>query len=134
MAVSDSVSPRKGVVVVVEDDYFVMDFLRFSLEHQGYEVYVSMDGKEGLDLIQKRRPALVVLDLMLPTMDGFSVLKKLGEDPETAHIPVVVASAYTVSESTRRMVESQKNVRGIFSKPIRAQEFADKVKAICEAG
>lgn len=121
---------KKVVMVVVEDDLYVLDFVKFTLEQQGYEVYGAGDGAEGLDLIEKKLPVLVVLDLMLPSIDGFSILKKMSEHPDTARIPVVIMSAYTASDSTRRMVQANKNVREVFTKPLRTKEFVAKLKEI----
>lgn len=121
---------KKVVVVIVEDDRYILDFMQFTLEQQGYQVIPAADGLDGLDLIQNNLPVLVVLDLMLPRMDGFTILKKMSEKPETAKIPVVVVSAYTASESTRRMVQSQKNVREVFTKPIKSKEFVAKLENI----
>lgn len=121
---------NKIAVVVVEDDFYVQDFMRFTLEQNGYHVFTAPDGIQGLDLIKKHRPCVVILDLMLPRKDGFSILKDMSEDPAVADIPVVVVSAYTASESTRRMVTSQKNVREVFTKPVRSKEFIQRVKEI----
>ena len=121
---------NKIAVVVVEDDFYVLDFMKFTLEQNGYEVYGAPDGVEGLDLIRRHHPCIVVLDLMLPCKDGFSILREMGDDPILNDIPVVVVSAYTASESTRRLVSAQKNVREIFTKPVRSKEFIERVKEI----
>jgi DNA-binding response OmpR family regulator len=117
-------------VVVVEDDFYVLDFMRFTLEQNGYQVFGAPDGIEGLDLIRRHHPCIVILDLMLPRKDGFSILREMGEDPATADIPVVVVSAYTASESTHRLVTAQKNVREVFTKPVRSKDFVQRVKEI----
>lgn len=121
---------NKIAVVVVEDDFYVLDFMKFTLEQNGYHVFGAPDGLLGLELIKKHRPCVVILDLMLPRKDGFSILKEMSEDASVAHIPVVVVSAYTASESTRRLVTSQKNVRDVFTKPVRSKEFIQRVKEI----
>jgi DNA-binding response OmpR family regulator len=120
----------KIAVVVVEDDFYVLDFIKFTLEQNGYEVFGASDGLEGLNLIRTKNPCIVVLDLMLPRKDGFSILKDMGEDVATADIPVVIISAYTASESTRRLVTSQKNVKEVFTKPVRSKDFIQRVKEI----
>jgi CheY-like chemotaxis protein len=127
---NEDAAGSKVAVVVVEDDYYVLDFMRFTLEQQGYQVFGAADGQQGLELIQKHLPDIVVLDLMLPRLDGFSILRKLSEKPDTAEIPVVVVSAYTASESTRRMVQSQKNVKEVFTKPVRSRDFIQRLKEI----
>jgi DNA-binding response OmpR family regulator len=121
---------KKVVLVVVEDDQYVLEFVKFTLQEEGYEVHGAMDGQEGLELIADTLPVLVVLDLMLPNIDGFSILKKMAERPETAKIPVVVMSAYTASDSTRRMVQTQKNVKDVFTKPLNTEKFVARLKEI----
>jgi two-component system, OmpR family, alkaline phosphatase synthesis response regulator PhoP len=129
MSAEDGKAPAKSVVVV-EDDHYILDFLRFTLEQQGYVVRTASDGVEGLNIIKSCRPALVVLDLMLPKMDGFTVLKRMAEHPDTSEVPVVVVSAYTASEATKKMVKSQPNVRDVFTKPIRSREFVGRLQSI----
>jgi two-component system alkaline phosphatase synthesis response regulator PhoP len=123
-------APRKIVVVIVEDDHYILDFMQFTLEQQGFTVIPAADGAEGFRLIRENLPLLVVLDLMLPKKDGFTILKEMSEIPEMACIPVVVVSAYTASESTRRMVQSQKNVKEVFTKPIKSKDFVAKLHQI----
>ncbi len=130
MTEQESVSDKKSQIVIVEDEKYVLDFLTFALKEHGCEVISACDGQEALTVIDQHRPHLVVLDLMLPKIDGFTVLKKLSENPETAKIPVLVLSAYTASESTRRMLMANKNVCDVFSKPVRSQDFISKVKEI----
>jgi CheY-like chemotaxis protein len=120
----------KVAVVVVEDDFYVLDFMKFTLEQNGYSVFAAPDGQQGLDLIKRHVPCVVVLDLMLPRKDGFSILKEMSEDPATSEIPVVVVSAYTASDSTRRLVASQKNVKEVFTKPVRSKDFIQRLKEI----
>jgi len=126
----DGNGTNKIAVVVVEDDCYVLDFMKFTLEQNGYHVFGAEDGVIGIDLIRRHHPCVVVLDLMLPRKDGFSILKEMGEDAAIADIPVVVVSAYTASESTRRLVTAQKNVREVFTKPVRSKDFIQKVKEI----
>jgi DNA-binding response OmpR family regulator len=121
---------QKVVVVVIEDDHYVLESMRLMLEQQGYEVHPAADGEQGLALIQKHVPGLVILDLMLPKVDGFTILKKMLADPKTAEVPVVVVSAYSTSESTRRMVRTQKNVREVFSKPFLPRDLVVRLKEI----
>jgi DNA-binding response OmpR family regulator len=121
---------NKIAVVVVEDDFYVLDFMKFTLEQHGYHVFGAADGVEGLDLIRRHHPCVVILDLMLPRKDGFSILREMSAEPDVADIPVVVVSAYTASESTRRLVTSQKNVKEVFTKPVRSKDFIARVKEI----
>jgi CheY-like chemotaxis protein len=79
-------------IVIVEDDRFLSLVLKGRLEKEGYNVVPAYDGEEGLALIKKELPSLVVLDLVMPKMTGFELLEKLSTDPQISRIPVVVAS------------------------------------------
>lgn len=83
---------EKKKIVIVEDDRFLSLVLKGRLEKEGYNVIPAYDGQEGLEMIKKEMPSLVVLDLVMPKMSGFEVLEKLSTDPQVSRIPVVVAS------------------------------------------
>ena len=83
---------EKKKIVIVEDDRFLSLVLKGRLEKEGYNVIPAYDGEEGLALIKKELPSLVVLDLVMPKMTGFELLERLSTDPQISRIPVVVAS------------------------------------------
>ncbi|HUR59741.1 MAG TPA: response regulator, partial [Opitutaceae bacterium] len=78
------------VVLVIDDDAMVRDLMRRSLAKDGYRVEVAADGRTGLEMAKRLRPAVITLDVMMPSMDGWAVLTALKADPETADIPVVM--------------------------------------------
>ncbi len=80
------------VILVVDDDATVRDLLTRMLESEGFEVVTAASGSEGLLLAEKLHPAAITLDVMMPSMDGWTMLSKLKEDPELADIPVVMVS------------------------------------------
>lgn len=80
-------------VVVAEDDLPIVDLLSFILRREGYEVYIAYDGGEALESIEKNLPDLVLLDIMMPVMDGWDVLKKVKEDDKLKNIPVIMLTA-----------------------------------------
>jgi two-component system, OmpR family, alkaline phosphatase synthesis response regulator PhoP len=121
---------EKAAAVVVEDDRYVLDFLKFTLVQLGLEVFGAEDGEAGWELIRRRKPALVLMDLMLPKLDGFGLLKRMAQEPATAAVPVVVVSAYTVGDSIRRLALAQPNVRDVFNKPLRGKELQNRLKEI----
>jgi signal transduction histidine kinase/CheY-like chemotaxis protein len=88
-----------GLILVIDDDARTRELLRRGLEGEGWEVAEAADGREALDLLDRLRPALVVLDLVLPAVDGFGVAERL----RTAHpgVPIVVLTAYDVSSEDR---------------------------------
>ena len=85
--VSDPASPA---VLVIDDDPTVLDLMHRSLSKDGYRVATAADGRNGLELARKHRPAVITLDVMMPGMDGWAVLTALKADPATADIPVIM--------------------------------------------
>jgi DNA-binding response OmpR family regulator len=80
-------------ILVIEDEPAISNLLRIILENDGHEVLVADDGSRGLATAARRSPDLIILDVMMPFMDGFAVLEALREDERTATIPVMMLSA-----------------------------------------
>src|SRR5690606_14497679 len=80
------------VVLVVDDDPIARDLLKHHLQAASLEVMQAASGDEALELAKRHRPAAITLDVMMPGMDGWTVLQRLKDDPETASIPVVMVS------------------------------------------
>lgn len=81
-------------ILIVEDDKSIRDLYEIKLNHSGFNVFTAEDGGKGWDLAQKEKPDLILLDIMMPVMNGFEVLKKLRKDKETKDIPVIILSNY----------------------------------------
>lgn len=79
-------------IVIVEDDNFLMELMARKLSVENFEVVSAYNGEEGLKKIKEEKPDFVLLDLILPGIDGFEVLERLKNDKETADIPVVILS------------------------------------------
>ena len=77
---------RMSKILIIEDDRTLVDVLAYNLRKAGYEVDVAYDGMEGLTQAQLKAPDVVVLDLMLPIMDGLEVCRRLRSDPQTSDI------------------------------------------------
>jgi len=92
--------PRAGQVLVVEDDGATREMLRRALEREGFEVREAENGRVGLERLKESRPGLILLDLMMPEVDGFEFLEALS--PEEKTIPVVVITAKELTEEDRR--------------------------------
>lgn len=86
-------------ILSVDDETEITALISFHLTRQGYEVETAASGREALTAIARRRPDLVLLDLMLPDIDGFGVCEILHRQAETATIPIVILSAWTDPES-----------------------------------
>jgi CheY-like chemotaxis protein len=113
-------------VLVIDDEPAIADVLRMLLEFRGHEVFTANDGSRGYAVAQRRSPDVIVLDLMMPVMDGFSTLEALRNDERTAAIPVVILSALTSAEVTRRCRAT--GVRAILQKPYKPEDLLRAVE------
>jgi signal transduction histidine kinase/DNA-binding response OmpR family regulator len=95
------IAPAGGDVLVVDDDPESVALLQRALESRGFEVRTAPDGKQGLSRAREQRPGLIVLDLMMPVMNGFDTLAHLRSDPETRDVPVVVLTAKDLTDDDR---------------------------------
>jgi two-component system alkaline phosphatase synthesis response regulator PhoP len=86
-------SKNKATILVVDDDPDMVSAIRMSLESASYKVMDAGDGKEGIEKAKKEKPDLIVMDLMMPQMDGFEACKRLKADPEVKNIPILVLTA-----------------------------------------
>jgi len=92
-------------ILVVDDDALIRQLLRVNLELEGYEVAEASDGEEAIQQARVLCPALVLLDIMMPKLDGWEVARVLRGDPETAGIPVVFLSARAQESDVRKGME-----------------------------
>jgi two-component system alkaline phosphatase synthesis response regulator PhoP len=83
----------KGKILVVDDEEDILELLRFNLSREGCQVFCASSGEEALRLVQSEIPDLIVLDLMLPGIDGLEVTRWLKSDPNTKHLPIVMLTA-----------------------------------------
>ena len=92
-----------AAAVAKQDEADAARLLRRIIQSRGgYQIFEAHDGREGLDLIRRERPDLVLLDLMMPGIDGFTLLGKMKEEEETADIPVIVITAKELTTQERR--------------------------------
>lgn len=120
-------------VLVIEDDPRSVKLMELILASQGYEVVVARNGKEGLATARSRRFDLILLDLMLPELDGFEVLRQLEADPDLAEVPVVVTSAR--ARPTTKEEAAELGADFYLTKPYRKAELLDVIASfVCKKG
>ena len=83
----------KGKILVVDDEIYIVHILDFSLGMEGYEVVTALDGEQALEKVKTEKPDLIVLDIMMPKLDGYEVCKNIKSSASTQHIPVILLSA-----------------------------------------
>jgi CheY-like chemotaxis protein len=118
-------------VLVIDDEPDVRWLLRVHLERAGHEVLVAEDGLRGIAVAQKQRPEIIVLDLMMPVMDGYAVLAELAKDPRTVDVPVVVLSAKAIPEEAGRAIGA--GALKFLEKPFDPDELTQEVDALLAA-
>jgi two-component system, OmpR family, alkaline phosphatase synthesis response regulator PhoP len=113
-------------VLVVDDEPGIVDIARANLEAQGYQVIGAHDGQEALEKIRTEKPDLVVLDILMPEMDGWQVLQNMETDAEIAGIPVIMLTARVSDEDVLRGLEA--GAVEYMTKPFYPQELVAAVK------
>lgn len=120
-------NPRK--IVYVEDDPEMIDLVSLILSRRRYHVIGAHGGRQGLDLVNQEHPDLVLLDLMMPDMDGWDVYQQIKADETTKHIPVIIITAK--SQSIDRVLGLHiARVDDYISKPFRPQELLDSIDRV----
>lgn len=82
-------------ILVIDDDVHIRESLHFALEIEGYEILLAANGQEGLDFLQKITPDIILLDLMMPVVNGWQFIELLGQHKTLPRIPIIVLSAFT---------------------------------------
>ena len=95
-------APQRQSILIIDDDDDQVDVLTHRLRSQGFETSSAESGKRGIDMVHEHRPHLVILDLRLPDIDGFSICQQLADDPTTCAIPVIIVSGMVRPDIIRR--------------------------------
>lgn len=119
---------RKASILAVDDSTTNIALLEGILKEEGYIVETASNGKQALQMIEKRKPDLILLDLMMPRINGFKLLEKLKEDEECRNIPVFVVSARTNTKSIRKAMDL--GADDFFKKPLDINVLLEKVKQL----
>lgn len=117
------------VVVCIEDEPEMIDLVKLILSRKGFQVVGAMGGREGLEAIQNEKPVLVLLDLMMPDMDGWEVYQKMKADDQTKGIPVIVVTAKAQSIDKVLGLHIAK-VDDYITKPFGPQELLESVEQV----
>ena len=115
-------------ILIVEDEKDIVDLVEYHLRQAGFSVITASDGSSGLEQARRKRPSLVILDLMLPGMDGKDVCRSLKSNPLTRLIPVLMLTAR--AEETDRIIGLELGADDYVTKPLSPRELVLRVKAI----
>lgn len=118
---------EKRLIVIAEDEPQIANLIKFWLEKTGCEVLWGENGKLALELINENKPDLVILDVMMPIMDGFEVLRLMKEEEETSDIPVIMLTARGMEADVLKGFDS--GAVDYLIKPFSVSELAARVKS-----
>jgi CheY-like chemotaxis protein len=127
------VETQTGYLLVVEDIPDILNLLKATLEFKGYRVVTAREGTEALEAVAQERPALIITDILMPKMDGFSLVHQLRMKPEMRDIPVVFLSATYVAPEDKTFAQNLGVIRFI-EKPVDFEQFLPTISALLEQG
>ena len=126
-------STQKPYLLVVEDIPDILKLLEATLTFKGHRVVTARNGEEALEAMERERPALVITDILMPKMDGFSLVHRLRINPETRDIPVVFLSATYVAPEDKAFALTI-GVTRFIEKPVALNEFVPIIEKLLEQG
>jgi DNA-binding response OmpR family regulator len=121
-------SPDAKLILVADDEPDIVTIVEMILRSQGYDVLKAANGLEALELAERHSPDFILLDIMMPDMDGWEVLRLLHVDPSTSEIPVAMISAKTGSRA--KITSMQEGAVDYITKPFDSQELLSKVREL----
>ncbi|MBD3263653.1 MAG: response regulator [Candidatus Omnitrophica bacterium] len=115
-------------ILIIEDDKNISRLVKYNLEREGFNCICAYDGEEALEVLDRQSPDLIILDIMLPTIDGFEVCRQIKQDRRHSCIPIIVLSAK--GEEIDRVVGFELGADDYVTKPFSSRELALRVKAV----
>lgn len=119
---------KKARILLIEDDQDMVSAIRLRLEANNYEVLVAQDGLEGLDKARSEKPDLIILDVMLPKMDGFKLCRMLKFDEKFKNVIIIILSAKVQKSDILRGKEV--GAEAYITKPFKSEELLKKIKEL----
>jgi DNA-binding response OmpR family regulator len=117
-------------ILVIDDDKSIVDLMRYMLAKDGHQVSIAQDGKAGLAMAQQEKPDLIILDVMMPEVDGFTVSGSLFKDAALRRIPILILTA---KGSTRDIFELVPNVKEYMQKPFDPADLLKNIKKLLQS-
>ncbi len=118
----------KKKILIIDDEKEMAQVETMRLEAYGYEVLVAYDGQTGLDRVRAEKPDLIILDIMLPTIDGYELCRMLKQDPECRRIPIILVSA--VDQKFDTDLGKKVGADDFFTKPFEPDVLLAKIKEL----
>lgn len=122
---------EKRRILVVDDEIYIVHILDFSFQMEGYEVETALDGEQALERVKESRPDLIVMDMLMPRMDGLDACRALKASDETKDIPVVILSPRT--RDVDRQMAFEAGAEDFVTRPFSPRHLVERVTAILDA-
>jgi len=119
-------------VLVVDDEQDILELIRHSLAKEGFEVHVAANGAQAIEQARKVKPEIIIMDVMMPVMDGMEACRQLKDNPDTKNIPVIFLTAR--SEEFAELAGFEAGADDYIAKPVRNRVLLSRVKAILRRG
>ncbi len=113
-------------ILVVEDNEMNLDMLSRRLERRGHEIVIATDGAQGVDLAQRERPALILMDMSLPVLDGWQATRQIKANPDLKHIPIIALTAHAIAGDREKCLAA--GCDEYESKPIKFPQLMEKIQ------
>ncbi len=113
-------------ILIIEDNEKNMYLLTFLLEAHGYEVVQAGDGRSGIESAEQNKPAMILLDIQLPVMDGYAVAQELRQNPTLTAVPIVAVTSYAMAGDRERVLAA--GCTGYIEKPINPETFVSEIE------
>ncbi|MFH1846298.1 MAG: response regulator transcription factor [Candidatus Omnitrophota bacterium] len=118
----------KAQILIVEDEKDIVEMIEYNLHKEGYKTSSVFNGQDGVSLAEKQAPDLMILDLMLPDIDGFEVCKQIKQHEKTANIPIIMLTAK--SQESDKIVGLELGADDYMTKPFSPRELLARIKAV----
>jgi len=115
-------------IMVVDDDPSIRDFLRLSLENAGFKIIVEKDAIGALKTLTAQPPDLILLDIMMPQMDGLSMCKAIKANPEFSNIPVIFVTASVERDNVKKAIDA--GAHGFIAKPLQHENLLQSIRDV----
>lgn len=115
-------------ILIIDDELHIVELLKYNLEANGYKVIFSLNGREGLMIANEKSPDLILLDVMLPELDGFDVCKELKRNKETQTVPIIMLTAK--GEEFDKILGLELGADDYITKPFSVRELIARIKAV----
>ena len=125
-------APRPGRVLVIEDEQDVAELIRYNLAKEGYEVRVVANGVDGLKQARESRPDMILLDIMVPQLNGWEVCRRLKQEPDTREVPVIMVTGRV--EEGDKVLGFEMGADDYVTKPFSPRELLARMRAVIRRG